>query len=74
MTTKPAETTNLDNASTPMASIINGGTGRILCISDIRGDFNKLNQMVKDADAVAVIHTGDFGFLDGGSPGRMAPR
>lgn len=30
--------------------------------------------MVKDASAKAVIHTGDFGFLDGASPTRMAAR
>jgi hypothetical protein len=57
-----------------MSTIINGGTGRILCVSDIRGDYNNLNKMIEENKAVAVIHTGDFGFLDGGSSSRMMPR
>jgi hypothetical protein len=30
--------------------------------------------MIEENKAVAVIHTGDFGFLDGGSSSRMMPR
>ena len=37
--------------------------GRILCIADIRGRLSALNDMARDANAVAVIHTGDFGFF-----------
>jgi hypothetical protein len=37
--------------------------GRILCIADIRGRLSALNDMVRDVNAVAVIHTGDFGFF-----------
>lgn len=51
-----------------------GKAGRVLCVADIRGDFKKLNEMVREAGAVAVVHTGDFGFLDGASPARMSPR
>jgi len=51
-----------------------GKAGRVLCVADIRGDFKKLNEMVRETKAVAVIHTGDFGFLDGNSPSRMTPR
>ncbi|KAI5455152.1 hypothetical protein NCC49_002421 [Naganishia albida] len=58
----------------PLDRVIDTGSGRILCIADIRGDFRKLNQLVEEHDAVAVIHTGDFGFLDGKSPARMASR
>lgn len=58
----------------PLDRVIDTGSGRILCIADIRGDFRKLNQLVEEHDAVAVIHTGDFGFLDGKSPSRMASR
>lgn len=64
----------ITDASNPMSTIINGGTGRILCVSDIRGDYHHLNRMIHETKAVAVIHTGDFGFLDGGSPSRMLPR
>ncbi|GHJ88725.1 hypothetical protein NliqN6_5127 [Naganishia liquefaciens] len=58
----------------PLDRVIETGSGRILCIADIRGDFKRLNQLVAETGAVAVIHTGDFGFLDGNSPGRMAPK
>lgn len=37
--------------------------GRILCIADIRGRLSALNDMARDANAAAVIHTGDFGFF-----------
>lgn len=69
----PSNMTSTDH-SNPMSTIINGGTGRILCVSDIRGDYNNLNKMIEENKAVAVIHTGDFGFLDGGSSSRMMPR
>ena len=37
--------------------------GRILCVADIRGRISSLNELARDADAKAVIHTGDFGFF-----------
>jgi Protein of unknown function (DUF2433) len=37
--------------------------GRILCVADIRGHFSSLNDLVRDGNAKAVIHTGDFGFF-----------
>lgn len=58
----------------PLDRVIETGSGRILCIADIRGDFKRLNQLVAETGAVAVIHTGDFGFLDGNSPERMASK
>jgi hypothetical protein len=71
--TSTSNSTSIDQ-SNPMSTIINTGTGRILCVSDIRGDYNNLNRMIEENKAVAVVHTGDFGFLDGGSPSRMMPR
>lgn len=41
--------------------------GRILCIADIRGHLSLLNKLASDANAKAIIHTGDFGFC-GTSP------
>lgn len=68
----------VETASSPLpstASILNlGPSAKILCIADIRGDFEKINEYVKESGASAVIHTGDFGFMDGASPGKMAPR
>lgn len=62
------------SALNPLDRVIDTGSGRILCIADIRGDFKRLNKLVEEHEAVAVIHTGDFGFLDGNSPSRMASR
>jgi hypothetical protein len=62
------------SALNPLDRVIDTGSGRILCIADIRGDYKRLNKLVEEHDAVAVIHTGDFGFLDGNSPSRMASR
>lgn len=43
--------------------VIDSEHGRILCIADIRGRLSNINDMVREAGAKAVIHTGDFGFL-----------
>jgi hypothetical protein len=37
--------------------------GRILCIADIRGNISHLNTLAQEANAKAIIHTGDFGFI-----------
>jgi hypothetical protein len=37
--------------------------GRILCVADIRGRLSALNDLAREANAQAVIHTGDFGFF-----------
>jgi hypothetical protein len=37
--------------------------GRLLCIADIRGRLSALNDLAREANAVAIIHTGDFGFF-----------
>jgi hypothetical protein len=37
--------------------------GRILCIADIRGRLSHLNDLARDVNAKAVVHTGDFGFF-----------
>lgn len=37
--------------------------GRILCLADVRGRLSTLNELAHDAGAVAIIHTGDFGFF-----------
>ncbi|OXG28773.1 hypothetical protein C361_00422 [Cryptococcus neoformans Tu259-1] len=48
-----------------------GRTGRILCVADIRGDYHELNRLIREHDATAVIHTGDFGFMTAESVDRM---
>lgn len=37
--------------------------GRILCVADIRGRLSALNDLAREANAHAIIHTGDFGFF-----------
>lgn len=37
--------------------------GRILCIADIRGRLSALNDLAREVNAKAIIHTGDFGFF-----------
>lgn len=49
--------------------------GRLLCIADIRGRLSALNDLAREANASAIIHTGDFGFFGqsfnhGGTPLR----
>ncbi|KAI9457631.1 hypothetical protein BJY52DRAFT_1204537 [Lactarius psammicola] len=48
--------------------------GRILCIADIRGRLSFLNDLAREANAKAIIHTGDFGFFEATSIGRIHDR
>lgn len=48
--------------------VLDTAQGRILCIADIRGRLSGLNDLARDANAIAIIHTGDFGFF--GALGR----
>jgi hypothetical protein len=43
--------------------ILDSVHGRILCIADIRGRHSALNDLAREANAKAIIHTGDFGFF-----------
>lgn len=43
--------------------VLNGPSGRVLCVADLRGNLSLLNALAKKHHAVAVLHTGDFGFL-----------
>ncbi|KAI0346940.1 hypothetical protein BDW22DRAFT_1351248 [Trametopsis cervina] len=48
--------------------------GRLLCIADIRGRLSALNDLAREANAVAIIHTGDFGFFETSSLERINDR
>ncbi|KAI0273103.1 hypothetical protein BGY98DRAFT_1120327 [Russula aff. rugulosa BPL654] len=48
--------------------------GRILCVADIRGHFSSLNDLAREENAKAVIHTGDFGFFEAPSIERIHDR
>lgn len=43
--------------------VIDTVAGRILCIADVRGRLSSLNDLAREANAKAIIHTGDFGFF-----------
>lgn len=58
------------NASTATPSVAR----RMLCVSDVRGDFAALDELARRERADAVICSGDFGFLDEASAERMSPR
>ncbi|CEL59220.1 putative protein C16H5,12c OS=Schizosaccharomyces pombe (strain 972 / ATCC 24843) GN=SPBC16H5.12c PE=1 SV=3 [Rhizoctonia solani AG-1 IB] len=55
-------------------SVLDSAGGRILCIADVRGHLSTLNQLARDARAVAIIHTGDFGFFEPSSVERISDR
>ncbi|ORX34900.1 hypothetical protein BD324DRAFT_633119 [Kockovaella imperatae] len=67
----PAQTEKTPSVSSPPRIVLAGKTGRILCVSDIRGDYHELNKLIREHDATAVIHTGDFGFMNAESLDRM---
>ncbi|WVR03152.1 hypothetical protein IAU60_000142 [Kwoniella sp. DSM 27419] len=60
--------------STPPKVVLAGKTGRILCVADIRGDYHELNRLIREHEATAVIHTGDFGFMTAESVDRMGDK
>lgn len=44
-------------------NVLDSVHGRVLCIADIRGRLSALNDLAREANADAIIHTGDFGFF-----------
>ncbi|RYO75502.1 hypothetical protein DL764_010385 [Monosporascus ibericus] len=54
--------------------IIQTGPVRVLCIADVRGNLQSLNNLAKQARADHIIHTGDFGFYDDTSLERIAEK
>ncbi|GJJ07801.1 hypothetical protein Clacol_002006 [Clathrus columnatus] len=54
--------------------VFESGAGRILCIADVRGRINTINELVEEAKADVVIHTGDFGFFENSSLERINDR
>ncbi|KAK6904779.1 hypothetical protein I204_06618 [Kwoniella mangroviensis CBS 8886] len=62
------------SSSIPPRVVLAGKTGRILCVADIRGDYHELNRLIREHEATAVIHTGDFGFMNADSVPRMGDK
>ncbi|KAF8490950.1 hypothetical protein F5888DRAFT_1637849 [Russula emetica] len=75
----PSVTTRLGPSPRPhqvntQTKLIDTVHGRILCVADIRGHFSSLNDLVRDENAKAVIHTGDFGLFEASSIERIHDR
>ncbi|PWN49084.1 hypothetical protein IE53DRAFT_318251 [Violaceomyces palustris] len=56
------------------AHVIEGPSGRILCVADVRGNISSLNKLAAENNAKAIIHTGDFGFYEASSLERISDR
>ncbi|KAH6915455.1 Ser/Thr protein phosphatase [Coprinopsis sp. MPI-PUGE-AT-0042] len=54
--------------------VLDTNHGRILCIADIRGRLSALNDLAREANAKAIIHTGDFGFFESTSLDKINDR
>ncbi|KAG8906444.1 hypothetical protein FRB99_006860 [Tulasnella sp. 403] len=54
--------------------VFDGPSGRILCVADVRGQHSLLNTLALEANAKAIIHTGDFGFFENSSLDRINER
>ncbi|TIA87761.1 hypothetical protein E3P99_02990 [Wallemia hederae] len=46
-----------------MRGVKNINGKRLLCLADVRGDFESLNRLAAEYSADVIIHTGDLGFL-----------
>ena len=53
---------------------LDSGHARVLCIADIRGKLSALNDLARQENAAAIIHTGDFGFFEANSLDRITDR
>uniref|UniRef100_D8QLK5 DUF2433 domain-containing protein n=1 Tax=Schizophyllum commune (strain H4-8 / FGSC 9210) TaxID=578458 RepID=D8QLK5_SCHCM len=79
---RPASTSTRPGASplprpyqvNTQTKVLDSQHGRILCIADIRGRLSALNDLAREANAHAVIHTGDFGFFEEESLQRINDR
>ncbi|KAH9483025.1 hypothetical protein JR316_0005125 [Psilocybe cubensis] len=55
-------------------TLLNSHNARILCLADIRGKLSALNDLAREHNAAAIIHTGDFGFFQANSLERINDR
>ncbi|EKM75751.1 hypothetical protein AGABI1DRAFT_116217 [Agaricus bisporus var. burnettii JB137-S8] len=57
-----------------MLTVLDSAHARILCVADIRGKLSALNDLARQENASAIIHTGDFGFFEHDSLARITDR
>ncbi|KAG6885783.1 hypothetical protein C0993_009888 [Termitomyces sp. T159_Od127] len=67
MASRPPTRSPLPRQVNTQTAVLDTHLGRVLCIADIRGHLSALNGFAREHNAVAIIHTGDFGFFDAGS-------
>ncbi|KAF9498250.1 hypothetical protein BDN71DRAFT_1443553 [Pleurotus eryngii] len=72
--TRPAASPNPRVQVNTQTKILDTFSGRILCLADIRGHLSTLNELAREANAKAIIHTGDFGFFESASLDRINDR
>ncbi|KAF9242953.1 hypothetical protein BU15DRAFT_72608 [Melanogaster broomeanus] len=72
--TRPAISPNPRSQVNTQTKVLDTVHGRILCIADIRGRLSALNDLAREANAKAIIHTGDFGFFESNSLERINDR
>ncbi|KAG2070002.1 hypothetical protein BDR04DRAFT_1100665 [Suillus decipiens] len=72
--TRPAVSPNPRPHVNTHTKVLDTTHGRILCIADIRGRLSGLNDLAREANAKAIIHTGDFGFFESNSLDRINDR
>ncbi|KAK0467792.1 uncharacterized protein EV420DRAFT_1625906 [Desarmillaria tabescens] len=76
----PTNSNPLSSSTAAMArvdtqtTVLDTAHGRILCIADIRGRLSALNDLARENQAIAIIHTGDFGFFEATSLDRINDR
>ncbi|KAK4699647.1 hypothetical protein P7C70_g6612, partial [Phenoliferia sp. Uapishka_3] len=62
------------DAHTNRVDVIDTKGGRILCVADVRGAISTLNILAAEHSAVAIIHSGDFGFYEQSSLPSISDR
>ncbi|KAG5352298.1 hypothetical protein C0989_002900 [Termitomyces sp. Mn162] len=67
MASRPPTRSPLPRQVNTQTAVLDTHHGRVLCIADIRGHLSVLNDFAREHNAVAIIHTGDFGFFDASS-------
>ncbi|BGP31087.1 hypothetical protein JCM10296v2_002851 [Rhodotorula toruloides] len=72
-TAAPSKQVQVDSM-TSRIDVINTDAGRILCVADVRGAISTLNTLAAEHSAVAIIHSGDFGFYEPSSLASISDR
>ncbi|GAA5986452.1 hypothetical protein JCM11641_001005 [Rhodosporidiobolus odoratus] len=62
------------DSHTSRVDVIDAAGGRVLCVADVRGAISTLNTLAAEHSAVAIIHSGDFGFYEPSSLATVSDR